>query len=214
MPFIPPRQPVSVNVFTRTAVPGEAKTRLIPALGADGAAELQRRMTLVTLAQARKAGIGPVTLWCAPAPDDFLRTLASDLSIEIRGQYGSNLGERMFRALRVELRRCAGAVLIGCDCPFVSAAELRLTQRLLFQCGRRVVIGPAYDGGYYLFASCKVDRALFEGIRWGSSHVLSQTREHLRALGWTWSELEAKHDIDRPRDLVLVPHLMDTMPAS
>ena len=214
LPFIPLRRPVSVNVFSRAAVPGQAKTRLIPALGAEGAASLLQRMIRVTLTQARKAGVGPVTLWCAPAPDDFLRALASDLSIEIRSQCGGDLGERMFHALRMELRRHAGAVLIGSDCPFVSAEEMRLAQRLLFEGDRRVVIGPSCDGGYYLIAARRVEAALFQGVHWGSSRVLGQTRELLRAFGWTWSELEAKHDIDRPRDLVHVPHLMDALPSA
>ena len=125
MPFTPRRRPVSVNVFSRAVVPGQVKTRLIPALGEEGAASLQQRMTRVTLTQAREAGVGPVTLWCAPAPDDFLRALASDLSIEIRSQCEGDLGERMFHVLRTELGRHAGAVLLGSDCPFVSAVEMR-----------------------------------------------------------------------------------------
>ena len=195
-------------------MPGQAKTRLIPTLGAEGAVSLLQRMTRVTLLQACKAGIGPVTLWCAPAPDDFLRALASELSIEIRSQCGGDLGERMFHVLRTELRRYAGAALIGSDCPFISAEDMRLTQRLLFEGDRQVVIGPSCDGGYYLFAARSVEAALFEGVRWGSSRVLGRTRELLRAFRWTWSELEAKHDIDRPRDLVHVSHLMDALPSA
>ena len=204
------RRSVSINVFTRAPVPGQVKTRLIPVLGAEGAAALLRRMARVTLARAREADVGPLTLWCTPAPDAFLRALAEEFGAGLRRQHGADLGERMHHALRTALKVHAGALLLGSDCPFVSGGDLRRARSLLFEHDHRVVLGPARDGGYYLLAARSVEASLFDGVRWGSGEVLDQTRRRLDALGWSWAELDPKHDVDRPRDLVHVTHLMES----
>jgi hypothetical protein len=57
-----PLRQVQVAVLAKAPLPGLAKTRLMPALGARGAARLQRQLTRATLQTAREAGLGPVTL--------------------------------------------------------------------------------------------------------------------------------------------------------
>ena len=193
--------PVSVNVFTRVPEPGRVKTRLIPAIGAQRAAALLHRMTRTTLARVREADIGALTLWCAPAPGEALRALAREFGAGIRAQCGADLGERMHYALRDALDEHSAALVVGSDCPFIRAADLEWTRRLLFDHGNRVVLGPAHDGGYYLFAARSVDQSLFAGIPWGGGEVLERTRGRLDAMGWKWAELDLKHDIDRPEDL-------------
>ena len=204
-----PLPPVSINVFTRAPEPGRVKTRLIPAIGAELAADLLRRMTRVTLTRVRAADIGPLTLWCTPAPDEFLRALADEFRAVVRIQRGADLGERMHYALRSALDEYPAALVLGTDCPFISGRDLERTRTLLFEQENHAVLGPAYDGGYYLIAARALDASLFAGIPWGTGEVLDRTRFRLKAIGWRWAELEVKHDIDRPGDLVLVRDLLE-----
>ena len=208
LPRTPSLPSLPVNVFTRSPVPGRAKTRLIPALGARRAAELAGRMTRLTLERIVEADLGPVTLWCTPGPDEFLRTLAEEFRAGLRTQCGTDLGDRMHYALRWALDGHPGAVLVGSDCPFLLVEDLRRTRTLLFEGDNQAVLGPAHDGGYYLIATREIDATLFAEIPWGGNEVLELTRRRLQDLGWRWEELDPKHDVDRPQDLVHVAHLL------
>ena len=94
----------------------------------------------------------------------------------------------------------ASALLIGADCPGISAATLQDAHRRL-QHGVATVVAPAVDGGYVLIGVRDDCPALFDGIDWGSERVMAQTRQRLQVLGITYAELPAHHDIDRPSDL-------------
>ena len=196
--------PVAVQVFARAPEPGLSKTRLIPALGAERAAMLHRALVEDALGTACRAGIGPVTLWCTPDPPHAeLVALSEAHDTAIATQRGAGLGERMFNALRDGLDACPGALVIGSDCPFLTAGDLGAAACLLAE-GRDAVVGPARDGGYYLLAVRRLSDVLFHGMDWGTSRVLQETRTRLGGLEWTWSELATKSDIDRPADLDLL----------
>jgi uncharacterized protein len=62
------------------------------------------------------------------------------------------------------------------------------------------VFVPAEDGGYALIGLSRNDARVFEGINWGGTEVMAQTRERLRGLGWRWHELDTLWDVDRPAD--------------
>ena len=204
MPPVASLPSISINVFTRAPEPGRVKTRLIPAIGARRAADLLLGMTRVTLTRVREADIGPATLWCTPAPNDALRALTEEFGMSIRVQHGEDLGERMHYALRSALVEHAGAMVLGTDCPFISREDLGRARVLLFEHDHQVVLGPAFDGGYYLLAARRVDTTMFAEVPWGGGEVLDRTRRRLDAMGWHWAELATRHDIDRPEDLPLL----------
>ena len=102
----------------------------------------------------------------------------------------------MYRALR----RYRRAILIGSDCPALTAGELRRAARLLCA-GYRVVLLPTQDGGYALIAAQHAPRAVFDGIAWGQSQVFNETVKRLGRLGYRWKALRVLRDIDRPADL-------------
>ena len=189
-------------VFAKAPVPGQVKTRLIPALGEDGAATLQCQLIERTLRVAAAAGLGSKELWCAPGRDDpFLAACAREYGFGLRGQGEGDLGTRMARALESALADGAHALLIGCDCPVLTAAYLRLAAAALAQ-GEDAVFGPAEDGGYVLVGSTRTPVAeLFEGIPWGTATVMRATRTRLVRNSWRWLELESVWDVDRPEDL-------------
>ena len=190
---------VGVAILARAPVPGAAKTRLIPALGAAGAARLQRWMLQRTVAMALVADVGPVSLWCAgdPAHPDFAVCRAFG-RVDLHPQAEGDLGERMLAAV-ASSPTPAGTLVIGTDCPALGAAQLRESARALG--GNDAVVIPAEDGGYVLIGMKTPAPEAFAGVDWGSARVMAQTRQRLAALGWRWHEADPLWDVDLPRDL-------------
>lgn len=191
----------AVIVMAKAPVPGLAKTRLIPALGAQGAAALALTMLRHAVGQALAAGIGPVTLCSTPdAQHVAFIELASDARLSLAAQGEGDLGARMQRALNGALAVRDGALLIGTDAPGLDAAYLRDAARALST--HDAVLGPAHDGGYTLIGLRRPAPPLFDAMPWSTAEVMALTRERLHAIGLRWAELPPLHDIDEPADLV------------
>ncbi|HUW36603.1 MAG TPA: TIGR04282 family arsenosugar biosynthesis glycosyltransferase [Rhodocyclaceae bacterium] len=190
---------IGVAILARAPVPGEAKTRLIPVLGADGAARLQRWLLQRTVAMALVADVGPVTLWCAGEPGhaDF-RLCRAFGAVSLQCQPAGDLGMRMLMALR-QSATPAGTLVIGTDCPALDASQLRLAAQSLR--GFDAVILPAEDGGYGLIGMKAASPEAFREIEWGTERVMQQTRERLVSAGLRWSEPGLLWDVDRPEDV-------------
>ena len=194
-------------IFTRYPQTGSTKTRMIPVLGAEGAAELQRLMTEHTLDTARSLARGlPLEIEVHFEGGDCERMrqwLGSDVAFQ-RQQPG-DIGERMRKALAGSFASGASrTVLIGTDIPQLSSELLCRALRALDQ--KDLVFGPAADGGYYLigaaarsFANC--EPTLFRGIRWGSGSVLEQTLNRADSAGAATALVDRLTDVDRPSDL-------------
>lgn len=194
----------AVIVFAKAPVPGLAKTRLAPALGASGAAALAERMLRHTLAQATAAGIGPVELCAAPdATHPALRAAASEHGARLTEQGAGDLGLRMHRALARRLLDHGRALLIGTDAPSLDAVMLREASRVLQH--HDAVFVPALDGGYALVGQRRADPRCFSDMRWSHGGVMAVTRARLRAAGLRWAELPPVADVDEPPDLVHLP---------
>lgn len=195
---------MALIVFAKAPVPGLAKTRLAPALGAAGAAALAERMLHHALAQAAAAAIGPVELCAAPdATHPALRAAAAAHGAELTEQGGGDLGARMHRALARRLPRHRGALLVGTDAPSLDAAMLRRASHALWD--HDAVYVPALDGGYALVGLRHADPRWFDGMTWSHARVMEDTRDRLRAAGARWAELPAVADIDEPADLAHLP---------
>lgn len=181
--------------------PGAVKTRLIPALGAEGAAALAARLLKHTLAQASTARIGPVTLASAPGIEHpFLRDCATRYGTALVAQPGGDLGSRMHTLLSVALEEHAHALVIGSDCPALGAPQLRAAAGHLAD-GADVVLAPTEDGGYALVGLRRAQPALFADIAWSTPAVLGQTRKRIAAGGLRAVELPLLWDVDRPEDV-------------
>lgn len=178
-----------IIVFAKAPVPGKAKTRLVPRLGELRAARLHAQLTLRALRTARAARCGAVELHGSARHSFF-----SALRVPFRLQRGGDLGERMHHALS----RNPGAILIGGDCPELTAADLRQAARWLSG-GYQVVLAPAEDGGYALIGARRVSAEMFRGIAWGTSSVYRETVKRLK--GKRWRALRTVWDVDRPEDL-------------
>ena len=201
---MPPMSPTSCDaltiVFAKAPQAGAVKTRLIPLLGAEGAAALHRQLVHRTLVTATDAGLGPVELHAAPAINDaFLRDSARRFGVALAVQHGADLGARMGNAFDDGLARHDRVIIIGTDCPVLTVQHLHDAQAALAS-GDDAVLIPAEDGGYALIGLTRCNNRLFENIAWGSDSVLAATRERLKVLKWRWHELETLWDIDRPED--------------
>ncbi len=208
-------------VFTRFPVCGESKTRLIPHLGAEGAAQLQREMTEYTAAQAFRTGSRVEIRYTGGSLEQMRSWLGDEFNYVEQGE--GDLGERMERAFADHFK--AGSeqvVVIGADCPSNGGSNMQDAFCALKD--HDCVIGPASDGGYYLIG---LDRAgssatlpdemvgtpatrLFQSIDWGGEQVFDQTMK--ATAGLSVALLPPLHDVDLPEDIpprisVIIPTL-------
>lgn len=204
-----------INILTRYPEPGKTKTRLIPCLGAAGAANLQRRMT-EHMVQELSHGPEWQTLLCVDgAPDEeFRRWLGPVDTIQ---QAEGALGERIQETFREAFRRGATkALTVGIDCPSIDQELCREAFDLMESCD--VVFGPATDGGYYLIGmnAGVMEKAvsLFGDLPWGQEGVLSESLKRLKASGLSKGLLAERHDIDLPDDLVVWENAVLNNPVS
>lgn len=195
---------VRITVLAKAPRPGAVKTRLIDALGPAGAAELARRMLESTLAAAIGARLGPVELCMSPDPGDAdWKGVTLPDGIELTAQGDGNLGARLARAAKRGIAREGRVMLIGTDCPGLSATLLRNAARALVETG--AVIYCTADGGYALLGLSRFDDLLFRGIAWGGPDVAAATLRRFVHLNWPLHVGRTLHDVDEPRDLVQLP---------
>ncbi len=198
-----------ILVFARAPEAGQAKTRLIPKLGPEGAAQLHSRLVHLTLDAATAFHNVSVQLWCSPDPHrSFFSQCRATYDVELHAQSGVDLGERMLNAFNQALTDYDWALLVGTDCPDLNIEDFEQAEQDLNN-GIDVVLGPAADGGYYLIGLKIPEPNLFQNIPWGGSEVLSCTYTRLNEAGLTFSQLHEHHDIDRPEDLIRFPRLSD-----
>lgn len=191
----------ALAILARHPTPGLAKTRLIPALGADGAAALHERMVRRTLAEvgrlARERGVAAEIRVAGAAPEDFARRL--ETALPCVAQCEGDLGARLLDAMRGLLASADAAVIVGTDCPELSCGVLHAAFDALRDAD--LVLGPARDGGYYLIGLRDPRPALFTDIAWSTDRVLASTLERARSLGLRVRLLPTLADVDEPADL-------------
>ena len=201
-----------IIVFAQAPVPGEVKTRMIPALGAENAALLHTALVERALETAVRSDAN-VELCCAPeSSHNFFASCAEDFDVALTEQGEGDLGERMLRALKAAIANYQHALIIGADCPAFTAKHLRGALQTLATVD--VVLTPAEDGGYVLIGARRIDGNMFAGVDWGSHQVLTQQRRNLEACGLVWRELETLWDVDRPADLERLRQLQPTLAFS
>ena len=199
----------AIAIMARAPLPGLAKTRLIPALGAQGAARAQRRFTRNTLRLAAAADTGPVTLWCAPDADQrFFRALHRAGGVALQRQCDGDLGARMQHACAHHFagRPDQPLLLIGTDCAVLAPGHLQAAAQALKQ--HEVVIVPAEDGGYVLIGMRRLIPEVFERIDWSTPQVMTQTRERLTQAGINGLEMQTLWDVDEPADWLRLQALL------
>jgi hypothetical protein len=196
-------KPARIVIFAKAPVPGRVKTRLIPALGEEGAARLAARMLRDTWREAAAVTVADVELCADPDPaDPAWRNFLPKERALVAGQGAGDLGERLTRAAARVTGYGQRIVLIGTDCPDLTTR--RLTEACRELESHDAVIHPAFDGGYALLGLGRFDPSIFDGIAWSTPSVAAATIGRIRALGWSLHLGETLRDIDEPEDLAFL----------
>ena len=192
-----------IVIFAKAPVPGQAKTRLIPALGADGAARLAQQMLLDTWSTASSVLVASAELCVTPEPAHAdWRGRLPRRAVEVTDQGGGDLGERLARAAARVIGEHERVLLIGTDCPDLT--ERRLRDACWELESHDAVIHPTFDGGYALLGLRRFDPSIFAGIAWSTASVGRETIGRIKALGWSLHLGETLRDIDEPEDLAAI----------
>jgi hypothetical protein len=188
-----------IVVFAKAPLPGRVKTRLIPALGAEGAAKLAAEMLAKTLEEAAASGLGFEL--CGDPDAAQWGDLLPDARFVWQGE--GDLGERLARAAERVLGEGENVLLVGADCPELDRTRLRQAADALWESD--AIIHPAADGGYILLGLRRFHPSLFEGIAWSTAGVAQQTLDRLAALSWSVQVGDTLADVDEPSDLPVIP---------
>jgi hypothetical protein len=195
---------LKIIIFAKAPRAGFAKTRLMPALGAEGAARLAQKMLEYTLQQCVAAQLGVVELCVAPDCDDrFWQDFESPPGVLLSSQGAGDLGERLSRASKRALAENKPVLLIGTDCPQLTAARLRAAAQALGE--QDAVLHPTRDGGYALLGLNFFDPGIFQEVAWSTAQVAQQTKARLQECKMSFRCLEMLRDIDEPEDLEFLP---------
>lgn len=191
-------------IYSRYPEPGKTKTRMIPALGAKGAAELQRQMTEHTIATARQLLFSRqinIEVYFAGGNEQLMSDwLGKDLIY--KEQAAGDLGNKMRSSFQQAFNDLNQRVVtIGIDCPDINSKILNDAFNSLQK--NELVLGVAEDGGYYLIGLNKTIPDLFQNIDWGTEKVLEQTKAIATKLNLNIAYLPTLSDVDRPEDLAI-----------
>ena len=191
--------PPRLILFARYPTPGECKTRLIPAIGAERAAAIHRQLAGRTGDLLRRSGC-PVTVATTGADIGMFEAwMGPGLTYE--PQVAGDLSARLLAFVR-----SAPVIFFGADTPDLSERHVKAAIDGLIT--HRVVIGPAADGGYYLIAMREPLPELFIDMPWSTKKVLPETLRRLYSMGIDPLLLETLSDCDRPEDLERWPDLL------
>ena len=184
----------SILVIAKEPRAGHAKTRLIPDLGAEGAAAVARACLEDTLLAAVDATAAERVLVLDGEPGDWLPP-----GFRVIPQREGGLDARLAGAFADA--GTTPAVLVGMDTPQINGGLLDQALRRLCEPGADAVLGPASDGGYWAIGLRAADARVFEGVPMSADDTGEHQRRRLRELGLSWSDLEQLRDVDTIADL-------------
>ena len=193
-------------LFTRVPRAGQAKTRLIPALGEHGAAEFQWRLLARLLGELRhgaEQGLWRLRVYyCGTEGLERLRSMAGEGVVFVEQADNADLGVRMRAALERELGAGAPVVgLMGSDLPEATAGVVAEALGLLEDPAVDVYLCPVEDGGYWFVGLKRPFPQLFEGTVYGGASVFEDALAACAAHGRAVAAGPRLHDVDTPEDL-------------
>ena len=183
-----------VCIFAKPPEPGSAKTRLIPELGAERAAELAEAFLQDTVAMVRTLPWAECIIAETAA---FVRSYFKPEEVWLQSE--GDLGERLEKVLRLALKRRPIVLALGADSPGVPAAYLESARLALTTAD--AVLGPSIDGGFYLIGLKDCPVGVLDGIQWSHSTTLAATKARLDQFGMKTVLINPWYDVDGHDDL-------------
>jgi uncharacterized protein len=193
-----------IAFMAKASVPGRAKTRLVPPLTFDEAANLNTaflrdvadNVLLAAHHAAPHAGIAGYAAYGPSGSEEFFRRTLPG-SIGLIGAWLPNFGDCLFQTItQIFARGHGSAVVLNADSPTLPTALLIETAAALARSGDRAVLGPSSDGGYYLLGLKAAHRHMFDNIEWSTERVAEETRERAREIGLELHTLPLWYDVD------------------
>ncbi|WP_121354314.1 TIGR04282 family arsenosugar biosynthesis glycosyltransferase [Flavisolibacter nicotianae] len=184
-------------IFTKNPEAGKVKTRLAATIGNDAALAVYKELLWRTIAATQYLPVDKFVYYSNHAEqEDVWNT--NQYYKEV--QQGSDLGERMKNAFAsIFSKGYTKAVIIGTDCPALNENIVQGAFGKLADVD--VVVGPAYDGGYYLLGMKRCYHLLFENMNWSTANVLPETISRCKNEGLLFQLLQTLHDVDEEKDL-------------
>ena len=176
--------------------PGNVKTRLIPLLGATGAARLAEAFLRDTWTFVQSVSWAEPIL-AASENDALMLELAGEGNLWLQGS--GDLGERLERVLQQALAKHTFAIALGSDTPGLPRRFLESARASLEDA--EAVVGPARDGGFYLLGMRRCPPGVLGGIPWSSGETAQATVARLTEAGLSVQLLKPWWDVDRPEDV-------------
>jgi rSAM/selenodomain-associated transferase 1 len=202
----------ALAVMAKAPLAGQVKTRLLPALTAQEAAELSRSLLVDQLNHLQELDATDFYLVFAPDEARVLMTELAPPCFCLLPQQGGDLGVRM-ETIFAKLAQMGhkNIALVGGDLPPVPLRYIVEAYAFLESSNHRVVLGPSRDGGYYLVGCNQPTPEIFQGMSWSHSQVLAQTRDKLVRLQIDYHILSRWFDIDTPDDLRHLKSVLDAV---
>jgi len=191
----------AIVLMTRVPLPGRTKTRMMEVLSGEECAAFHTACLEDICKTVSATGITSYLYYTGGSVEKFSKqNIACMRSFDMRQQGGGDLGERMYSAASRILTKHDGVIILGADIPEIDSKLLVDALKQLDGCD--VVIGPSFDGGYYLIGLKKAYRNIFNGIPWGSPFVMETTLLEVERSGLSCGLLTPMTDIDTWDDLV------------
>jgi len=188
-------------IFLKAPDISKCKTRLIPLFGEQGATDFYIDLATHCVKKLHSLNTVDITLFCYPdIQHNFFKHLSKTYHVGLQAQQGRDLGERMYNAIECSLHHYDQSVLIGSDCPYITAEYIEQAYNALNS--HDIALGPAKDGGYVLIGARKVDPELFTNTQWSSHTVLQQCLDNIEKLNYSHYLLPELWDIDTPDDFI------------
>ncbi len=192
----------ALAVMAKAPVAGQVKTRLQPPLSAEEAAKLARALLVDQLHHLSRLTVADLYLAFTPVHAGKQMKGLAPRVFQLFAQQGGDLGARMSAIFdRLFGSGYKNVIIIGGDLAPLPPQWIEHACAFLESNSKRVVLGPAHDGGYYLVGSNQLVPQIFEGMSWSHKRVLADTRAKLARLGIDYELLPLWFDIDTADDL-------------